>query len=269
MLLRHPFALLALAAALSAAAPARAQQSEPATEATWQELKPDVFGERAVEAQSPLIRLTAPVRAEDAAMVPIEVAVTLPPGDARTIVKLTLIVDENPAPVAATFRFGPQRHELTLGTRLRVNSYSYIRAIAETSDGGLHMAARFVKASGGCSAPASKDEEVALKNLGQMKLKLAADANASKVSRVQLMIRHPNYSGLQMDQVTRLYVPAMYVNHIVARQGEALIFEMEGGISISEDPNIQVSYEPTGQSLNVDAGDTQGRAFKGAASPAG
>ncbi|MCK0208717.1 quinoprotein dehydrogenase-associated SoxYZ-like carrier [Starkeya koreensis] len=273
---------LILAVALfSALAASAAAAQEPGADATWNSLKPDVFGERAIKEASPLVRLTAPIRAEDAAMVPIEVEVMMPAGDPRTVKKLTLIVDENPAPVAATFRFGGERHDVTLGTRLRVNSYSYVRAIAETSDGELHMAARYVKASGGCSAPALKDEEAALKNIGQMKLRLvtpgkadgpakSGDATqASRVSQLQLMIRHPNYSGLQMDQVTRLYIPAKFVDSIEVKQGDELVFAMEGGISLSEDPAIQFSYEPTGKEVHVDAGDTDGRKFEGALKPAG
>ncbi|QFR31951.1 quinoprotein dehydrogenase-associated SoxYZ-like carrier [Ancylobacter sp. TS-1] len=267
---------LILAVALfSALAVSAAAAQEPGADASWKSLKPDVFGERPIEEASPLVHLTAPKRAEDAAMVPIEVEVMLPAGDPRTISKLTVIVDENPAPVAATFTFGGERRDVALGTRLRVNSYSYVRVIAETSDGGLHMAESYVKASGGCSAPAMKDEETALKNLGQLKLKsVSADglsdaSKASRVSQLQLMIRHPNYSGLQMDPLTRTYIPAQFVDNIKVMQGDALVFSMEGGISLSEDPAIRVSYEPTGREIHVDAGDTDGRKFEGELKPAG
>lgn len=267
---------LVLAVALfSALAVTAAAAQEPGADATWNALKPDVFGERAIEESSPLIRLTAPTRAEDAAMVPVEVEVMLPEGDPRTVSKLTLIVDENPAPVAATFTFGGERHDLALGTRLRVNSYSFVRAIAETSDGTLHMAERYVKASGGCSAPAMKDEEAALKNLGQLKLKsvnageLGDPTKASRVSQLQLMIRHPNYSGLQMDPLTRAYIPAKFVDDIEVKQGDELIFSMTGGISLSEDPAIRFTYQPTGQEIRVDAADTDGSRFNGELKPAG
>ncbi|MFK8252133.1 quinoprotein dehydrogenase-associated SoxYZ-like carrier [Ancylobacter terrae] len=271
--MRYAKPLLAVAVLIALTTAAEAQ--EAGADRTWNELKPDVFGERPITDGSPLVRLTAPTRAEDAAMVPVEAEVMLPAGDPRTIRKLTLIVDENPAPVAATFTFGGQRHDVTLATRLRVNSYSYVRAIAETSDGALHMAERYVKASGGCSAPAMKDEEAALKNIGQMKLRYVADGQqgdatqANRLSRLQLMIRHPNYSGLQMDQVTRLYIPAKFVNQIAVKQGDDLVFTMEGGISLSEDPNIQFSFEPNGKEIRVEAADTDGRSFEGELKPAG
>lgn len=252
-----------------------AATSDPARDATWTALKPDLFGERPISEAGDLLTLTAPTRAEDAAMVPVEIAVALPPGDTRTLNRLVLVVDENPAPVAATFTFGGERRELTLGTRLRVNSYSYVRVIAELSDGSLQMARRFVKASGGCSAPALKDEEAALKNIGQMKLRVVSSGQqgdatqASRFARVQLMIRHPNYSGLQMDQVTRLYIPAQYVDRIEVKQGDEVILTMEGGISLSEDPALQISYQPNGGAIRVEAGDTDGHHFEGETKPAG
>mgnify|MGYP002150436774 CR=1 FL=1 len=46
-------------------------------------------------------------------------------------------------------------------TRVRVDAYSHVRAIAEASDGQLYAVTRFVKASGGCSAPAGSDAQAA------------------------------------------------------------------------------------------------------------
>ena len=46
---------------------------------------------------------------------------------------------------------------------------------------------------------------------------------------VQLMIRHPNYSGMQMDQVTRLYVPAHFVSTVKIWQGDDLLLAIESG----------------------------------------
>jgi len=251
-------AVLALAMALGLPGAALAQSEE-----TWRGLKPDMFGERPIAEASPLVTLSAPARAEDAAMVPVEVRAALPPGDGRTITRITLVVDENPAPLAAAFRFGPDRREAHLSTRLRVNAYSHVRAIAETSDGGLHMAARFVKAAGGCSAPALKDQDDAMARLGEMRLRALASADgAAPLSRAQLMIRHPNYSGLQMNQLTRHYIPAKFVDRIRVRQAGELVFEMEGGISLSEDPVIGFDYPSKGAGLKAEAKDTDGRAFE-------
>ena len=37
-------------------------------------------------------------------------------------------------------------------TRVRIDSFSHVRAVLETEDGTLHMATKFVAAAGGCGA---------------------------------------------------------------------------------------------------------------------
>lgn len=255
-------AALVLLAGLGAAAGAFAQSED-----AWNGFRNDIFGERPIRESSPVMQLKAPARAEDAALVPVELRAALPPGDPRTIARITLIVDQNPAPVAASFRLGPDRREANLATRLRVDAYSYIRAIAETSDGELHMSAYYVKAAGGCSAPALKDQDESLARLGEMRLRLAAAGEGGPAARrAQVMIRHPNYSGLQMNQLTRHYIPAKFVDQIVVTQGDELVFEMQGGISLSEDPVIGFDYRPNGADLHVRAKDTDGGAFEAHAS---
>ena len=78
------------------------------------------------------------------------------------------------------------------------------------------------------------------------------------------MLRHPNNSGLQMDQVTRLYVPAFFVRELRIWQGDDLVLFMEGGISISEDPNIRFNYLPNGaKAFRAEAIDTEKHVFTG------
>ena len=141
---------LALLIVLPGVAPA--QESE----AAWDAIRPQIFGERAIEDGSSVVELVAPKRAEDAALVPIDLLIRVREG-AAPVKAVTLVIDENPAPLAATFTFGEDRRSFDLSTRMRVNSYSFVRAIAETSDGKLHMVKAYVKAAGGCSAPAGKD----------------------------------------------------------------------------------------------------------------
>jgi sulfur-oxidizing protein SoxY len=80
---------------------------------------------------------------------------------------------------------------------------------------------------------------------------------------VQLMIRHPNYSGTQMDQVTRLYVPAHFVSSVRIWQGDDMLLSIESGISISENPEFRFDYRPNGATeFRAEAQDNQGEYFK-------
>jgi sulfur-oxidizing protein SoxY len=234
----------------------------PLTEsATWEDLKGDVVGEVEIANGDDLFTLDAPYRANDAATVPIVLKQT---DTATPITGMTVVIDENPAPVAAVFAFGDGMGALDFELRVRVNQYSNVRAIAETPD-GLRMTGRYVKASGGCSAPATKDPTAALAGMGQMKLRSFDEGAQVSTPRreAQIMLRHPNYSGLQRDQITQLFIPAHFIDHIEVWQGNDLLFTMDGGISISENPVFRFSYNDNGSTtLTVKATDTDGNAWE-------
>jgi sulfur-oxidizing protein SoxY len=214
-----------------------------------------------------VIAIDMPYRAEDAAIVPVTLRTTLPAGDSRHVVAITLVIDQNPAPLAARFDLGRDAAVSQISTRVRVNNYTNVHAIAELSDGKLYAATTYVKASGGCSAPTAKNADDAKTRLGQMRFRQFAQSGEGPVSaarEAQIMIGHPNNSGLQMDQVTQLYIPAFFVDEVRILQGDSLILKMAGGISISEDPNIRFTYIPNGaKRVDVEAKDTEGHSFQG------
>lgn len=243
-----------------------AQESNAApVEDTWPGLVDDLFKGRTLVDGTGLLNIDAPSRAEDAALVPIGISLTLPADDARKLARLWLVVDQNPSPLVGTFEIGPKSGLTTISTRIRVNTYSNVHAVAELSDGTFYMSEKFVKAAGGCSAPAAKKAGEADAWLGHMRLKpLPATTNASsRTAEALFMMRHPNNSGLQMDQVTHLYVPAHFVQDLKIWQGDDLVLSMEGGISISEDPNFRFNYAVNGAPvMRARAVDTQGGVFE-------
>ncbi|MET0576821.1 MAG: quinoprotein dehydrogenase-associated SoxYZ-like carrier [Mesorhizobium sp.] len=241
---------------------AGAQQTMASSDKIWGELKGDFFGDRPIVSDTGLVRIEAPKRAQDAALVPVDIYID--PAKAPEGVKaVTLIIDVNPAPLAATFTLGKDAGVTHISTRVRVNDYSWLRAIAETGGGELHMAQTFVKASGGCSAPAVKNTDEAMASMGKMKLKQFAEPQMSKVQELQLMIRHPNNSGFQRDPITQYFIPAHFVQKLSISQDDQLILAMEGGISISEDPNFRFDFKARGTGeIKVEAADTDGKVFE-------
>jgi sulfur-oxidizing protein SoxY len=227
-----------------------------------------MIGDVALSDGAALFEFDAPFRAYDAATVPIRI--TQNPDSGARIENLVLVIDENPSPVVAEFTFGEGMGLLDLETRVRVNQYSNVRAIATTDAGEAFMAGGFVRASGGCSAPAQKDAAAAMASIGKMKLRQLDDlvsanqpAQSSARRAAQIMIRHPNYSGLQRNQITRLFIGARFINELEVFQGEDLLFGMYAGISISEDPSIRFSYDDNGaETLRVRAVDTDGAVFE-------
>jgi sulfur-oxidizing protein SoxY len=224
----------------------------------WPSLVADLFQGREIALADGTVSLDAPRRAEDAAIVPM----TMRFSDGAKVKVATLVIDQNPMPMAASFTLGDKAGVDFIETRVRVNSYTNVHAVAETRDGKLHTEVKFVKASGGCSAPAGKDPDEAKANTGKMKYREFKSAVAGK-REAQIMIRHPNNSGMQMDQITRTYTPAHYIDSVEVWQGDELVFRMEGGISLSEDPNFRFAYAPNGaRTLRVVAHDNQGGAFR-------
>jgi sulfur-oxidizing protein SoxY len=146
--------------------------------------------------------------------------------------------------------------------RVRVNEYTLMHAVAETEDGSLYLAEKFVKAAGGCSAPAGASTEQALKELGRMKLKLLSDFEPGKPLQAQLMIRHPNFNGMQMDQITRFYTPARFIRTTEVTYEGSRVFNLESDISISSDPVIVFGFVPPGKGkLKVVVRDTDEETF--------
>ena len=232
----------------------------------WPGLVQDIFGNRPMNDGSDVVAIEMPYRAEDAAIVPVTLRTKLSPGDTRRIKTITLVIDQNPAPMAAKFELGPDANVSEISTRVRVNNYTDVHAVAELTDGKLYMVKTYVKASGGCSAPAAKNADEAKARLGQMRYRQFAkpgDGPASGAREAQIMIGHPNNSGLQMDQVTQLYIPAFFINELHLWQDDSPVLSMEGGISISEDPNIRFTYvSNAAKRFRAEAKDTDGHVFQ-------
>jgi sulfur-oxidizing protein SoxY len=208
-------------------------------------LKKKYFGDRPIAETTDLIELTTPYRAEDPALVPVSLTAKIPQTPDRYIKTVTLIIDNNPVPFAAAFHFTPESGKADVATRLRFNAYTNVRAIVETNDGKLSMAKAYVKASGGCSAPIGADLDAAMARMGKMKFKLEGEkAVANQPNQVQLLISHPNISGMQMDQISRMIKPAHFVTHVKVSFNGKTVLSAETDIAESTDPNFRFYFVP-------------------------
>ena len=63
--------------------------------------------------------------------------------------------------------FTPKTGNPSLTTRIRIDKYTYVRAIAEYNNGDKFMVSNFVKAAGGCSAPSLADMDAVMARLGR------------------------------------------------------------------------------------------------------
>jgi len=76
------------------------------------------------------------------------------------------------------------------------------------------------------------------------------DGRANAAREAQIMVRHPNNSGLQRDQVSLLYIPANFVEELRVWQGNTLCLEWKLGfrfrrIRISASRMSQTARRPS------------------------
>lgn len=207
----------------------------------WAKVRASLFADRPIrEPADDMVRLRVPTRAADAAVVPLAVSVGVPQSDGRFVQALYIVIDRNPSPIAAIFRFTPESGRADIETRVRIEDYTHVRAIVELNTGELFAATRYVKAAGGCSAPAAKSDASA--KVGRMRLVLEGEPTTGDPAVAQLSIMHPNHSGLAMDQLSRHYTPAWYVRTIQVSYAGKPVMTADVDFSISENPSLRFHF---------------------------
>ena len=237
---------------------AQARDRDPAEEAQrWQDVREPVFHGRPIQDAGDEVKLDAPDRAMDAALVPLTVELHTQ----KRVKTVTVFIDNNPAPVVGTFRFGPAISPDRIKFRVRIDDYTPVHAVAETEDGALLAASHYVKAAGGCSAPASGQTPETAARIGQMQLRRTGPLEGAGVP-AQLLISHPNYNGMQSTP-SGGFIPARYLETVSVKTGGVIVFELQSDISLSEDPVINFTYTPSGDgAVDVVAHDSSGAEFK-------
>ena len=233
--------------------------SETSSEVNWGVIKQNLFGDDPSIQTDDLITLSTPKRAANAAVVPIGIQANIEQDDDVYIRKIYLVIDNNPSPLAAVFTLTRLSGLADLSTFIRINAYSNVRVIAETSDGKLHMAVNFVKASGGFSIAPEINDGKENNKPGTMLLTQSKDQDMTKV---QFIIKHPNHSGLQIDQLSRQWIPAYDITDINFSLNHQNLLSFAGGISMSKNPAFSFYFKANTQgAIQARANDSQGHAF--------
>ena len=186
---------------------------------SWNEwLKNNLYGSQKI-IQTKDIIIDSPYRAIDSGNVPIVITTK-----SKDLIKFTLIIDENPTPCCATFEFVGLLPYIE--TNIRVNAYTHLTVVAENIDGNLYVNRKFIRAAGGCSATPIVNSDVPRDKIDIIDDKLHFD-------KKKIQFNHPNYSGLQFNQLTRTEIPADYIDFVVVKTSKG-IFSYDGTIGISQ-----------------------------------
>ena len=266
IMMSRPGILILLGSLLGTVSPAFAQETtgdfrEQASEEAWARMRPGIFQDRPIVegAGQDVIELKAPYRAEDATVVPISIHARVPQDSNGGIRRIQVYIDKNPLPLVGIFDFTAASGRADLALRVRVDDFSYVRAIAEDASGKLYMAKSFVRATGACSAPPPKSIGDSIANMGTMKLKPVGDLRFGEPNLVQLQIKHPNITGLQPLKIgSRVRPPAHFLRQLDVAYAGTPILSAQLTFSISMDPSFRFFLVPekTG-TITVTAADTK------------
>lgn len=252
--------VIAVVLTVASAPAAAAEWNTPESRARWSELTRAIYGLDAhLEKATGEVAISAPEMARDAALVP----VTLKVAADTPLQELDFVIDQNPSPIAARIHFGPAGDPRQTKLRVRVNAFTNMHAIAVLTNGKRIEDVVYVEGAGGCSAPMG-DASDASANMGEMRMKFAATDAFDGARGATLMIRHPNFNGMQMNTSTHALTPARYIKSIVVKRGDASVFELATDISLSSNPVLEFLYRPgveSGKPIIVTVVDTAGQTW--------
>ena len=253
---------LGLAAALG---PARAAEGGLPSAAhgdsspEWDRLRERLFGDRPL--LSGAVQVAAPLRAAYGASVPVKISSKLPQTAALSVKRLYVVVDKNPSPLALVLDLTTEVGQADFETRLRVDEYSHVRVVSELSNGELHTDSRYVKTSGGCSAPPNRDS---LHLLGKTVLRLADNVHLDAPTAADVTVLHPNDTGFELNQLTVMYIPPHFVRSIRISYAGRSVFDADLDFSVSENPTLRFNFVPHGSGeLRAEVTDSKDAQFVG------
>lgn len=237
-----------------------------ASRKAWEEqLKPQHFGDREINegARNDVIEIKAPFRADDPTNVPVTIHSKLSKESDRYIKQMHVFIDKNPLPLVGRFNLTDKSGKADLAMRIRVDDFSYVRVIAETNDGELYMSENFVRSLGGCSAPPGEAAEESEKHMGEIALKTIGEFKPGEPNLAQLQIRHPNVTGMAIDQRTRVRPPAHFVKHMEVEYEGEKVLTADLTFAISLDPTFRFFFIPQGKGeFKITATDTKDQTWE-------
>lgn len=260
---------LCIAAALTSVQPVWANDD------AWEEIRSAIYPDHYLLDGSDHISISAPYRAADDSRAVIGADITLPDGD--LISRVHVILDNNPAPVSAILTLENAKPAFAFDVTMRINGPTPVHITAEGTSGRVFVAESFVKTSGlgACSAPPGTDMAEALATLGEMIISFENDdsksdllamagnlalpqSTSSDEDRARVGVSHPSHSGMQMDQISLLFIPMRTIQTLDVDRNSNPYLNIEGSISLSENPELSFSVPSNTFELGVTMTDTEG-----------
>jgi sulfur-oxidizing protein SoxZ len=177
--------------------------------------------------KSPLVTLQAQ-DSEDGSQVELSLAWTAP-----GVQRVALLVEKNPAPLAAVFEVGDAM-EPALRTRVKMAQSSHVHVIAQTADGKLLQAVQDVRVTlGGCAST----PDLTMQPSGPTKIRARAQGDRAAVT---LLAMHQMESGQRRDAAGKA-VPAWYIQDFALRHNGKPVLTAQWGTAMAKNPFLAVA----------------------------
>ncbi|MGP1716963.1 MAG: thiosulfate oxidation carrier complex protein SoxZ [Methylophilus sp.] len=176
------------------------------------------------------IQIEAPQKAENGAVVQVEVASAQPAGSIRT---LRLLADANPTPLIASFELGKQVLP-KLVTRIKLAQSGELIALIQQADGQFQQQRRFVIVlEDGC---AGSEREEPFASSMKMRARPLEDGPLGKgIVELKIIIVHPMRTGRSKND-DGVLMPAHFMQLMQVVLNGQVIVDAQTGTGISRNP---------------------------------
>lgn len=167
------------------------------------------------------ITLIAPDRAENGAVVQVEMVSNIPNTEA-----MALFVAENPTPLIANVMFTPGT-QARLVTRIKMAQTSQVKVVAKVGSQYFTQSKQVVVLEDGCGG---SDSDAKFESSMKMRAKLVND-----VAEVKVIIVHPMTTGRAKNSAGQL-IPAHFIQTLEATLNGKPVLEAHCSTAISKNP---------------------------------
>lgn len=178
------------------------------------------------ELPSHAIDITAPSRAENGAIVQVEVHSRIPSSEA-----IAIFVDKNPTALIVNTMFS-EGAEASMVTRIKMAETSDIKVIVKAGNHYFTASKKVHVLENGCGGSSSANAVFR----SSMKIR-AKKLKSEETVQVKAIITHPMHTGLGKDETGKL-VSAHFIQHIAIKHNNQPAVSMQLGTGISRNPYL-------------------------------
>jgi sulfur-oxidizing protein SoxY len=167
----------------------------------------------------------------------------------------------NPRPRIVAFHFTPDCGEARISTRVRLDSFQDVVAVAEMSGGARFQAVRRVNVTYGACEDAVANDQFPPDWAPRIRISVPERVAPGEIFPVRTIISHPMETGLRHD-ASGLLIPVRIAESFVCRAGARTLFSAKLEPAIAANPYFAFSLRlPETSELTFEWTDTTGEVY--------